>query len=469
MQFTIENWCQYFKIHNQMHCLCKDKLYLTTSKNDVFDFSFARVLFLKDLVHNSFFDQLASFTLKHLQEFIQAFHNELERFPSGKILCCVADGDDQERTNAIFLIGCYMIMMLKQSAHDVWDSLETSRPWLQVRCESDADESECEHSLLELWQGFEKAANHGWVSKLRNADVLKKSWQGFIQHVIPGELVVIRSPKEHREHFNWRRRRDVTPHFYLAKFQAANICTVVRLNEREYADESFEQDNIACVSCEFDTPTPPPGAVTAFLHTVRSARATVAVHCDSTQGRSGTLIALHMMHAHGFRAREATAWLRIACPAMRLDPEQFDFLRSVDAIAHHPSVASRRGSESAAFRRGVYAAWAVRSGRALVFSDRLRYQSAYAPALAHPRLSPSLADAEDHHGGGDGAWAETCGGDCPVKAEPAGRAAAQCCTVALACGALTARALAATAAGHCEGGCLAALGSGSVPAQFCME
>ena len=438
----------------QMHCLCKDQLYLTTSKKDAIDISFTRVLFFKDLARNLFFDQLASFSLKCLQEFIHAFHSEVERFPTGRILCCVEDGDDQEQTNGIFLIGCYMIMMLKRSACEVWDSLDTLRPSLQVLCESDVDESEFEHSLLELWQGFERATSHGWVAQLRSADILKTSWEGYVQHVIPGELVVIRSPKEHRGYLNWRRRRYVSPHFYLAKFQAANICTVVRLNEREYADESFEQHNIACVSCEFDTPTPSPGAVTAFLHTVRSARATVAVHCDSTQGRSGTLIALHRMRAHGFRAREATAWLRIACPAMRLGPEQLDFLRSVDAVAHRPSVAPRRGS--AALRQGVYAAWAARSGRALAFSDRLRHQSAYAPALAPPRIVAVAAakDLEDDREGGG-----------PAEVEPAGRAAARCCALALACGTLAAQA----AHGKGPGGCVAACGGPArVPGQFCM-
>jgi protein-tyrosine phosphatase len=450
-----------------MHCLCKDKLYLATSKKDSegFDISFARILFLKDLVSNSFLDQLASFGLKHLQEFIQEFHDELERLPSGKTLCHVEDGEDhQEWASGIFFIGCYVIMMLKRSADDVWDSMHTLQPTLQLRIESDGDESESEHSLLELWKGFERAANYGWVTQMTNACTLNKSWQGYIQNVIPGELVVIRSPKEHRECSNWRRRRYVTPHFYLAKFQAAKICTLVRLNEREYADESFEQHNIACVSCEFDTPTPSPGAVTAFLHTVRTARATVAVHCDGAQGRSGTLVALHMMRAHGFRAREATAWLRIACPAMRLGPEQLDFLRSVDAVAHRPSVAPRRGS--AALRQGVYAAWAARSGRALAFSDRLRHQSAYAPALAPPRIV-AVAAAKDGYDGWEGASAAACGEECPAKVDPAGLAAARFCALALACGTLAARAAAAAAAAHGGGGCVAGSG-GSVPAQFFM-
>ena len=117
-------------------------------------------------------------------------------------------------------------------------------------------------------------------------------------------------------------QRTFSPSFYVEPFQDMNVCAVVRLNEREYADAEFEDHGIRCVSLEFEDTLPPPDVVIAFLHTMRAAKGAVAVHCRSGLGRTGTLCALHLMLSHGFTAREAIAWVRVTRPGSIVGEQQ---------------------------------------------------------------------------------------------------------------------------------------------------
>jgi hypothetical protein len=71
-----------------------------------------------------------------------------------------------------------------------------------------------------------------------------------------------------------------------------------------------------------DCTAPPPAIIAAFLRIADAAPGAVAVHCKAGLGRTGTLVALHMMRTHGFGAREAIAWLRIMRPGSVIGEQQ---------------------------------------------------------------------------------------------------------------------------------------------------
>ncbi len=64
------------------------------------------------------------------------------------------------------------------------------------------------------------------------------------------------------------------------------------------------------------------------------------MHCKAGLGRTGTLIAVHMMRSHGFTARTAIGWLRLMRPGSVIG-EQQGFLCSVQRIREENAAARR--------------------------------------------------------------------------------------------------------------------------------
>jgi cell division cycle 14 len=294
--------------------------------------------------------------------FIEQLQDDIECHPDSKLIYSISS-DRRALSNQVFLLGAYMIIMLRRQTEDVLELFD----WL--------DETDIEHfrdatfapdtfglRLEDCWRGLEKAMALAWVQPTTDGefwgDINIREYRhyanpcnGDFHEVVPGTFIAFSGPKNlgGEEYIDdVRGYRRFSPAYYANIFAGDfGVTAVVRLNEPEYDAAAFEERCIRHHHLHFDDCTcPPPHVARAFLAATDLAvggGGAVAVHCKAGLGRTGTLIAVYMMRSLGFGAREAMGWLRMMRPGSVIGPQQH-FLCAVEA----------RPSRSLAAEMGIF-------------------------------------------------------------------------------------------------------------------
>ena len=315
-------------------------------------------------------DDFGPMNMSSVIDFVRILNDELASHPETKIVYCV-DAGRRNLTNAVFLLGSYMILKDGLSPSEVAESFERldSRLLVPYR-DATYSKPDFELHLIDCWRGLSKGKELGWVrltassSMCGEIDMDQYRYyddpnNGDLHEVVPGRFVAFKGPVDlgGRDFVDMDNgARAFSPRHYASILRELGVSTVVRLNEPRYSAKDFKSLGFEHADLEFDDCTCPPDAVvTAFLRIVDAAPGAVAVHCHAGLGRTGTLIALWLMRSHGFTAREAMGWLRIMRPGSVIG-EQQQYLCDIDVVLCAARAARAAGADMAGLRKGGVAA-----------------------------------------------------------------------------------------------------------------
>ena len=343
-----------------LHTAIEDRVYLGQGLESLYFQESFRCLQLNNIaVYEAYCDDFGPMSMASIVDFIKLLDAELDAHPDSKIVVC-ADNGRRHLTNAVSLIGAYMIIKLEMTPDEVAIRLRwVSAAFIESYRDATYSRPDFRLHLEDCWRGLAKGQALGWIryggSDYMWGDIDVDEYRhydspvnGNLHEVVPGKFIAFQGPRDldgdsYRDSPNGARA--FSPAHYAPILSDMGVETIVRLNEARYSAADFTSQGFSHLDLEFQDCTCPPAAVVeAFRRAADATEGAVAVHCHAGLGRTGTLIGLWLMRSRGFGAREAMGWLRIMRPGSVIG-EQQQYLCAAEATAAS-KLTSRRELES---------------------------------------------------------------------------------------------------------------------------
>jgi hypothetical protein len=153
-------------------------------------------------------DDFGPMNLVAVVKFIRLLEEELEERAPGISLIYVADQGRRGLSNAVFLVGAYLMLKQKKTVREVLETFKSLDISL-VESYRDATYSnpDFDLSLDDCWRGLQKGMQDGWVQYPANSpeqwgdinideyDHYENPLNGDLHEVVPGKFVAFKGPK----------------------------------------------------------------------------------------------------------------------------------------------------------------------------------------------------------------------------------------------------------------------------------
>ena len=204
--------------------------------------------------------------------FCQIIKEETNDDPEKQIVV-VSNPDRKYLTNAVFLLGAYMIMILGHTPEEVSTRFKCMHNRLASFRDVSPGAQNFHLQLYDCWRGLWRAKTLAWVTfekggfELADYEHCDSPLNADLHEVVPGKLIAMRGPCAILGGAMFQDlpggSRAFCPAYYADILRQYDVQVVVRLNGPQYDSGEFEREGLAVADLFFDDCAEPPSTVVA--------------------------------------------------------------------------------------------------------------------------------------------------------------------------------------------------------------
>lgn len=298
-----------------------------------------------EFVYESFFSDVGPLNLSSVYRYAKKLESKLKDHQlANKRIIHYCSRDPGKRTNAVFLMCAFQILVRKQTAEESYQPFLPLFPPVMPFRDASLPQSWFSITIEDCLRGLQQGVENRWFDcdafDVDMYDFLGKVENGYMSWIIPHKLLAFPGPCA--TNIDVDGFPALTPEDYVGIFRNVGISSVVRLSEAQYNCCRFSDHGIKHIDLQFEACCPSEQIIQKFLCVVENEPHAVAVHCKAGLGRTATLIALYAMKHYHFPAKALIGWSRICRPGSILGLQQTFLVKMESTMfeagaALHPS------------------------------------------------------------------------------------------------------------------------------------